>query len=110
MGAKAAAAVPQLMKALNDGEVTVRLVAAQALGAIGPQASAAVPGLVAQIQDPNQGRLVFRTAMLALGQIGPGAKEALPVLREIAAKRPDTAAGDIVLMIEGKGDEVRTYY
>jgi hypothetical protein len=48
--------------------------------------------------------------MLALGQIGPGAKEALPVLREIAAKRPDTAAGDIVLMIEGKGDEVRTYY
>jgi len=108
IGPNAAPAVPQLIAALNDPEVPVRLAVAQALGAIGPRASAAVPALAAKLVDKNEGRLVFRTSMIALGQIGPAAKEALPVLREVAAKRPDSTAAQTILLIEGK--EVPTYY
>ena len=53
---------------------------------------------------------MFRTAMIALGEIGPGAKAAIPVLREIAAKRPDSTAAETILLIEGRGKEARTYY
>jgi HEAT repeat protein len=110
IGPEAAAAVPLLTAALKDSELTVRLAAAQALGAIGTKAEPAVPALAAILADKNEGRLMFRTAMIALGQIGPAATAALPVLKEIAAKRPDSTAAETILLIEGKGGEARTYY
>jgi hypothetical protein len=108
IGPNAAPAVTPLITALNDPEVSVRLAAAEALGAIGPKASAAAPALAARLVDKNEGRLVFRTSMLALGEIGPGAIAALPILREVAGKRPDSTAEQTILLIEGK--EVPTYY
>jgi hypothetical protein len=88
MGPAAAPVVPQLITALNDPNLPVRLAAAGALGAIGPKASAAVPALTAKLVDKNEGRLMFRTSMLALAAMGPAAHEAIPVLREIARNGP----------------------
>ncbi len=110
LGPQSGSAVPDLTAALKDSELPVRLAAAQALGAIGAKAEPAVPTLAAILADKNEGRFMFRTAMIALGEIGPPAKEAIPVLREIAAKRPDSTAAETILLIEGRGAEARTYY
>ena len=110
IGPNAAPAVTPLIAALKGFELTVRLAAAQALGAIGPKAADAVPALAAIVVDKNEGRFMFRTAMIALGEIGPGATAAIPILREIAAKRPDSTAAETILLIEGRGKEARTYY
>jgi len=110
LGPKAGPAVPQLTAALKDSALDVRLAAAQALGAIGAKSEPAVPALAAILTDKNEGRFMFRTAMIALGQIGPAAKGAIPVLKEIAAKRPDSTAAETILLIEGRGSEARTYY
>lgn len=78
------------------------------LRAVGPKASAAVPALTAEFVDKSEGRLMFRTSMLALAAMGPEASAAIPTLREIARKRSDTTAAETIPMIEGK--EVPTYY
>jgi hypothetical protein len=97
-----------LITALNDSMLSVRLAAAGALGAIGTKASAAVPALTAKLVDKNEGRLMFRTSMLALAAMGPAAGDAIPVLRKVALQRPDSTAAETILIIEGK--EVPTYY
>jgi HEAT repeat protein len=48
-----AAAVPALMKALQEGNPSVRVYAAQILGEIGPAAKDAVPALEATLPDPS---------------------------------------------------------
>ena len=110
IGPNAAPAVTPLIAALKGFDLTVRVAAGQALGAIGPKAADAVPALAAIVVDKNEGRFMFRTAMIALGEIGPGATAAIPILREIAAKRPDSTAAETILLIEGRGKEARTYY
>ena len=46
-------AVPTLVKALQEGNAAVRLLAAQVLGEIGPAAQEAVPALEAALPDPS---------------------------------------------------------
>ncbi len=66
--------------ALKDEEGSVRKVAAEALGGIGPEAKAAVPALIEALKDPEGD--VRREAAQTLGQIGPEAKAAVPALSE----------------------------
>src|SRR5262249_10564766 len=68
------AAVPALIRALQDPEKEVRQAAISALGAAGAEAAAAVPDLVALLpQDGPRGLHVVRP----LGAIGPAAVPAL---------------------------------
>lgn len=53
MGPAAVAAVPALIKALEDPEATVRFPACIALREIGPDAKAAVPALTKALDDRN---------------------------------------------------------
>jgi HEAT repeat protein len=69
----AAQAVPGLAKALSADSVEVRVAAAQALGAIGPDARTAVPQLGKALDDPAG--IVTLSAAEALGSIkGPAVK------------------------------------
>jgi HEAT repeat protein len=68
-----------------DEEEEVRGAAAQALGAIGPGASEAVPDLVRALWDEDP---VPENAAWALGEIGPLAKEAIPQLQQATLNSP----------------------
>jgi len=66
IGPKAAAAVPALVKLLDDPQIDVRREAILALGSIGAAASSAVPQLSKILDDPQQAT----AATYALGRIG----------------------------------------
>jgi hypothetical protein len=106
--AKAELAVQPLIKATSDPVATVRLAAINALGAIGPAASAAVPVLAAIIDDRTESRFMVRSSMLALGKMGSAAKGALPALQRLAVEHPDSTAGDTILLINGR--QPTTYF
>ena len=69
-----------LIAALTDSDTRVRELAAQAVGAIGPEASPAVPALVALLGSAEEGSR--NSACIGLTGIGPSAHAALPALRE----------------------------
>jgi len=104
MGPKAATAVPALIQALNDPVNYVRAPAADALGAIGPQAREAVHALADRLLLKDEDGFVLTSVAYALGDIGPAAKDALPVLRQVLEKkrRVGAAAEEAVMKIEGK--------
>lgn len=97
IGPDAMKAVPVLMDVLRQTTVTnfpaplavkalefsalngLRTAAANALGAIGPQAHAATPLLVERMRDQDSYTAI--RCCRALGKIGPDAKEAIPALR-----------------------------
>ncbi len=76
------AAVPALSQALRDGSSQVRLEAAVALAAIGPQAAEAVPNLTLGLRDTDRG--VRLQAAWTLGRIGPKASPAVQALTAAA--------------------------
>ena len=94
-----AAAVPDLVDALRDGDAERRFYAARALMKIGPAAAEAVPALVHTLEnDPDYG--VRANAAAALGDMGPRAAPAVPALRRAAGnpRAPithDTAQGQL---------------
>lgn len=69
-----------LIVALADADGRVRELAAQAVGAIGPEASPAVPALIALLGSSEEGSR--NSACIGLTGIGPGARAALPALRK----------------------------
>jgi HEAT repeat protein len=69
-----------LIAALADSDPRVRHLAAQAVGAIGADASSAVPALVALLASTDEGSR--NCACIGLAGIGPSAREALPALRK----------------------------
>lgn len=71
--------LPALKAALQDSDARVRQLAAQAIGAIGPDASSAASCLIALLASPDEGSR--NSACIGLSGIGPAAKEALPKLR-----------------------------
>ena len=58
---------------------------ANAIAAIGADARAAVPDLIAAASVAGEDVQVLRASASALGAIGPEAAEAVPVLRTLAA-------------------------
>lgn len=81
LGTEARSATFELTKLLADKtqDPQARQLAAQALGAIGPEASSAIPELLKALDDPDP--QMVRWAVFALGGIGPKAKEAVPALQ-----------------------------
>jgi HEAT repeat protein len=78
MGTRARAAIPALIKALQDQPEGLRRRAAEALGEMGPEAKTAVPALIQTLQ--NQEDRAREEAVEALGKIGPEAAPAVPAL------------------------------
>jgi len=109
MGPQAASAVPELTEALQDPVSYVRAPAAEALGAIGSGAKAAVPMLAQRLLVASEEGFVMTSVAYALGDIGPAARDALPALRQVLEKRRvGAAAREAILRIEGKA--VPTYH
>ena len=78
--------MPALTECLRDADAGVRWFSANALGYLGPDALAAIPGLIPLLKDfqtTNQGRvfMVRSAAARTLGKIGPRANSALHALR-----------------------------
>ena len=106
IGPEARAAVPSLIEALRSKDVAdagvlrgngvfmfgamddgpIRLIAAEALGRIGPDAKAAIPNLIAALSGPDS--RVRSEAARALGGIGPAAAPAIPELIRILTRGP----------------------
>lgn len=72
-------ALPALISAMNDTDVTVRGWSAQAIGNMGPAGSPAVPYLIRFLSSPEEG--LRNSGAIALRGIGAPAISALPALR-----------------------------
>lgn len=69
-----------LITALSDTDGRVRELAAQAVGAIGPDAATAVPALITLLSSTDEGSR--NTSLIGLRKIGPAARDALPAIRQ----------------------------
>ncbi|HXY38211.1 MAG TPA: DUF2961 domain-containing protein [Vicinamibacteria bacterium] len=85
LGRAAQPALGPLQAALRDSDVDVRMMSASAVAAVGPNAAAAVPSLVAACSVRGEEVPVLRACADALGAIGRAAAPALPVLRQLLA-------------------------
>lgn len=81
------AAVSALAEALGSSDVVTRLLAAEALGRIGPAAAEAAPALAAALADPRPE--VHWAAFDALVAVGPAAVPALADLVQDTSQRDD---------------------
>jgi len=78
---KTGAPVDALARLLQDPETGVRMMAAEALAALGSGAKPALPALLAACDVADQHVHVQRSLANALGAIGPDARGGLPALR-----------------------------
>jgi hypothetical protein len=97
MRSEGKAAVPDLIKLLDDENSGVRTAAAEALGRIGPDAAAAVPALTktlarSDIRWEMEPRVI---AAAALGSIGPQAKPAIPELAKLLSADTELRAAAV---------------
>jgi HEAT repeat protein len=80
IGQDSASVATQVVPALSDRPAAVRRAATQALTLMGGNARAAIPDLIALLQDQD----VCQDAMRALAQLGRAAAPALPVLLRLS--------------------------
>lgn len=110
MGKAARPALPQLIKALEDGQQQVWFGAITALAHLGPDAEPALPALIQELQewqpfrrDRQGSQALYRTAA-ALGAIG---RAAIPTLsNNLASKEWPVRAGS-AMAVGFIGDEAR---
>lgn len=95
-------ALPVLIAALKDPEVSVRMMSANAISAIGADAAPAVPALIEAGSAKDEQVHVLRAVAAALGNIGkPAATPALPLLKQLARiPRVQWAADSAIQKIE----------
>jgi hypothetical protein len=85
MGPKSSVVLTELTTALKDAEVSVRMMAANAIAAMGEDAAASVPELIRAGSVKGEQVHVLRSIAAALGAIGkPAARPALPLLKELS--------------------------
>jgi len=80
------AALPSLIRSLQDRRPESRTRAAVAIGRMGSAASEAIPALTAALKDRDL--TVRASAAHALGKIGPDARSALPLLQDLTKQAP----------------------
>lgn len=94
LGADAKAAVPDLIKALEDSEDQVWFNSITALARIGPAATEAIPALLRQLERSHSGRYreqVWYRAAFALGSVG---RAALPeLIKALESEHPHVRSG-----------------
>jgi HEAT repeat protein len=86
------ALTPNLIELLKSRDHVIRYNAALLLGRIGPEASAAIPGLIAVLNEPfNAAHFPdpAREAARALGQMGPGNAAIMALVNVIAPEKID---------------------
>jgi hypothetical protein len=84
LGRGALPALNSLIAALKDADVSVRMMAANAIAAIGPDAASATPALIETGSAKDEQVHVLRSIADALGSIGkPAATSAIPLLRKL---------------------------
>jgi hypothetical protein len=84
-GQASLAALPALLSALKDNDVSVRMMSANAIATLGQDAAPAVSALIAAGSVKDEQVHVLRSVATALGSIGkPAATPALPLLRNLA--------------------------
>jgi HEAT repeat protein len=92
-------AVAPLLAALQDADAKIRQKAAEALGEMGNDAHAAVPGLTLALHDSDPA--VVLVSALSLRKIDPGDHAGVPALITLLAHpNPETRAGAIVALGE----------
>jgi hypothetical protein len=94
--------VPSLLVTLKeDKDPSMRYWAAESLGKFGPEAQAAVPDLIAALQDES--KIVRMGAAYALGEVGaPDAVPALQTASNDAEKEVRTAVAHALKQIQKK--------
>ncbi len=98
-------AVPALLGVLEGQDRDMRVCAAEALGEIGPTASAAVPALIRSIEhlkDDPQDEILGHHAVRAVGRIGAQAEAAIPILTALLGKE-GVDDFDVVMALAGIG-------
>lgn len=83
IGPAAKPALDDIVKELDDKDADHAGEAAVAIGAIGPEAAAALPALQRIVGDAARPAALRYSAAYALGRIGPAAKAAEPDLRKL---------------------------
>ncbi len=78
VGAKAAAAIPDLAAGLKDPDPAIRSAFLTTLAAIGPESAGALPAIAKALGDPVDS--VRCSASHAVGMLGPTAKMTVPLL------------------------------
>ncbi|MCB1126699.1 MAG: HEAT repeat domain-containing protein, partial [Verrucomicrobiae bacterium] len=103
--------LPDLIAALKDPDLCVRMMTAKALAAIGPDAAPAVEALIATASRAGEKVHVLRSVADALGGIGkPAAVPALPVLRELRKiPRVQWSAESAIRKLEAPVDLTRQF-
>ncbi len=86
-------AIPELIKAFNEGDRTVADYAAEAISGMGAGAKPAIPELVKALGNKDRWKAAY--AASAIRNIGPHAKEALPALFEMIRERKPGRTGAI---------------
>ena len=95
-------AVPELVTALHDGRTQTRVLAARALGTIGPDASEAVTDLAVLLADPDD--QVRIAAATALGRIGAESALAVPEMAPLLEAGDARVRGAATAALQAIGD------